>query len=59
MTIIENSTQIGIGADNSPLRRWTEEGGTRSFEERYIYFVATSGQRYGVVNVFETTQMEG
>jgi hypothetical protein len=54
ITAVENSTDIGVGADGSPLRRWTEENGTRAFEERYVYFVSTSGQRYGTVNVFET-----
>lgn len=52
-TIIENSTQIGVGADGSPLHRWTEENGSRVFEERYVYFTSTSGHRVGLVNVFE------
>lgn len=53
ITTIENSTQIAIAPDGSPLRTWTEENGSRSFVEVYVYFTATSGQVYGAVNVLE------
>ena len=54
-TIIIASKVIGVGRDNLPLHRWTEmtETGPRTFEDRYINFTATSGQVYGVSNVFE------
>ncbi len=55
-TVIEYSVTVGIAPDGSPLRRWTEENGTRLFEERYIYFTSMSGQRYGLVNVVEIDQ---
>jgi len=50
---ITNSKVIGRAPDGSPLRTWAE--GLRTFVETYSYFTATSGTRYGVVLVVETT----
>jgi len=50
---ITNSKVIGRAPDGSPLRSWAE--GSRTFIETYGYFTATSGTRYGVVIVVETT----
>ena len=51
-TIVEASQVIGHLA-GVPLHRWTEEGGTRAFEERPINITGASGTVYGVVVVVE------
>ena len=52
-TIIESSEVIGIYC-NRPLHRWTEENGTRVFEERVISAVTESGTAWRGIRVFET-----
>ena len=51
-TILENVTVYGRYNDQ-PLHRWTEEGGTRVFEERVVTVAAASGTNYRGVQVFE------
>ena len=48
-----NVTLLGKAPDGANLYRWNE--GERSFEQRYEYFTATSGAKYGVSVVYETT----
>jgi hypothetical protein len=50
---ITDSKQIGVAPDGSKLRSWAE--GPRTFVETYVYFKATSGTTYGVIEVVETT----
>jgi len=51
---ITDSKQIGMAPDGSKLRSWAE--GPRTFVETYVYFKATSGTTYGVIEVVETTK---
>lgn len=55
ITHIVASVIIGTAPDGSTLNRWTEltPEGLVSFEDRYVYFISASGQRYGVSNVFQ------
>lgn len=52
-TIIENLEVIGTAPDGCTLHKWTEEGGTRVFEERYDYTLCASGMEIGSVYVYE------
>jgi hypothetical protein len=51
-TIIEACKVIGH-FNGTSLHRWTEEGGTRAFEERVVATTAASGTVYRGVMVFE------
>ena len=51
-TIIEACQVIGHFA-GTPLHRWTEDGGTRTFEERVVTTTAASGTVYRGIMVFE------
>lgn len=51
-TIIEDCKVIGH-FHSTPLHRWTEEGGSRVFEERVVSTLAASGTVYSGVMVFE------
>lgn len=51
-TIIETCEVIGRH-NGAPLHRWTEENGTRTFEERLVISTGASGTVYRGVMVFE------
>jgi hypothetical protein len=48
-----NVVLLGKAPDGTNLYRWNE--GERSFEQRYEYFTAGSGTKYGVSVVYEVT----
>lgn len=50
---ITNSKIIGTAPDNTPLRSWNE--GERTFIETWGVAESSSGTRYGLVIVVETT----
>jgi hypothetical protein len=51
---ITNSKIIGIAPDNTPLHSWNE--GERTFIETWGVATSSSGTRYGLVMVVETTE---
>ena len=53
ITPITNSKVIGTAPDNTPLRSWNE--GERTFIETWGVAESSSGTRYGLVIVVETT----
>lgn len=53
-TVIEACEVIGH-FNGTPLHRWTEEHGTRTFEDRVVSVTAASGTTYRGVMVFELT----
>jgi hypothetical protein len=51
-TVVEKREVIGSYC-GKPLHRWTEEGGTRIFEERLVSVTTASGTTYRLPMVFE------
>ena len=57
VTTIENLEVIGTSA-GVPLHRWTEEGGTRVFEEHEVIVITVSGTTYSAITVLELAPEE-